>query len=287
MIHNNCMEVLTSICTCINLHAVEAMGRTRVNGIRRYDQILRLLRESGSVTIDTICSQLGISLATARRDLERLQTSGLLCRTRGGAIQPEPLLYKPFLHDSSFQDQMLRNAAEKRRIALAAAEEVKDGETVGLTAGTTTTEVARSLRSHRRLRLVTNAVNIAMELGRQNELDVFLSGGQMRGEWFALAGPQAVRAIGGLYMDIAFIGVNGITPDQGLTCFNPDEAALNATMVDRAKRRVVVADHSKLSIIATHRFCPIESIHLLITDAGASEEAVAPYLERGIEVRRV
>lgn len=252
----------------------------------RTNRILRILRQSGSVNIDEICSQLGVSLATARRDLQHLETSGLVHRTRGGAIQPEPLLYGPFLHDSNFQEQLKRYAAEKRRIALAAAHEVQDGDTIALTAGTTTTEVARCLRSHRNLTVVTNAVNIAMELGRQKQLDVFLTGGQMRGDWFSLAGPDAILTMGQIFVDIAFIGVNGITLDHGLTCFNRDEAALNATMVERAKRRIVVADHSKLSIVATHRICPVESVHVLITDSAASEDAVAPYIERGIEVRR-
>ena len=259
------------------------------NGVpaERAEQILHLLRQSGFVTIEQIRSQLSVSLATVRRDLQHLETAGLVRRTRGGAIQPEPLLYQPFLHDSSFQEQLERHAAEKRRIALAAAEQVRDGETITLTAGTTTTEVVRSLRSRRDLKVVTNAVNIAMELGRQKQWDVFLTGGQMRGEWFSLAGPDAIRTMGRFFVDIAFIGVNGIDPDQGLTCFNSDEAALIATMVDRAKRRVVVADHSKLSVVATHRICPVESVHLLITDTVASEEAVTLYIQRGIEVRRV
>jgi DeoR family transcriptional regulator of aga operon len=280
------MICLTSILGRSKVYREEGIMRLRGLRSERTEQILRLLREGGAITIPTICSQLGVSLATARRDLRYLETTGLVRRTRGGAIQPEPLLYKPFLHDSSFQEQLERCAAEKRRIALAAAEYVRDGETIALTAGTTTTEVARCLRSRHGLKVVTNAVNIAMELGRQKQLDVFLTGGQMRGDWFSLAGADAIRMLELVFADVAFIGVNGIAPDRGLTCFNPDEAAVNATMVDRAKRRIVVADHSKLSVVATHRICPVESVHLLITDAAASEDAVAPYLERGIEVQR-
>jgi DeoR family transcriptional regulator of aga operon len=269
------------------LGAVETMLRRTGVPAERAEQILLMMRQSGSITIEQICSQLGVSLATAHRDLQYLETAGLVRRTRGGATQPEPFLYQPFVHDSSFQEQLERYAAEKRRIALAAAEQVRDGETIALTAGTTTTEVVRSLRSRQDLKVVTNAVNIAMELGRQKQWDVFLTGGQMRGEWFSLAGPDAVRTMGRFFVDIAFIGVNGIDPDQGLTCFNSDEAVLITTMVERAKRRVVVADHSKLSVVATHRICPVEAVHLLITDTAVTEEAVAPYIERGIEVRRV
>jgi DeoR family transcriptional regulator of aga operon len=267
--------------------SVEAATKTtRVPG-ERGEAILRLLRQSGAVSIEQICSGLGISLATARRDLKRLQASGVVRRTRGGAMQPEPLLYQPFLHDSTFQEQLERHAGEKRRIALAAAEQVRDGETVALTAGTTTTEVVRCLRSRQNLKIVTNAVNIAMELGRQKGWNVHLTGGHLRGEWFSLAGPDALRMLSSLFVDVAFIGVNGIDPGQGPTCFNQDEAAVNAAMVERAKRRIVVADHSKLVVIATHRICPLETIHLLITGSEAPEEAAAEYTRQGLEVRRV
>lgn len=264
---------------------------TRKNGIprERSDQIVRLLREKDLLTIEDICVQLGVSPITARRDLRDLEDMGLLRRTTGGAVPLEPLFYEAFRYDSTFQSQQDRNAAEKRRIAVAAAELVHDAETIACTAGTTTTQVIRCLR-HRtdlKLKLVTNAVNIAMEVSQQKHLDVFLTGGHMRGDWFSLAGGDAVQSLRQYFVDTVFIGVNGIDAEQGLTCFNPEEAALNAAMVDRAKRRIVVADHTKLSVVATHRICPVGAVHLLITDRGASEESVAAYTAQGVEVRRV
>jgi DeoR family transcriptional regulator of aga operon len=263
----------------------------RKNGVRlgRTDGILRLMRENGSVSIEAICAHLGVSRITARRDLRELEESGFLRRTVGAAVPVEPDLYTPFLHDSTFQDQLERNAAQKRRIGLAAAELVRNGETIACTAGTTTTEVIRCLR-HRadlRLKLITNAVNIAMEVGPQKHIDVFLTGGHMRGDWFSLAGGNAIQTLRQYAVDTAFIGVNGIDTEHGLSCFNPDEASLNAAMVEIAKRRIVVADYSKLSVVATHRICPVEAIHLLITNCAVPDEAVAAYAEKGIEVRRV
>ena len=268
-----------------------APAMARKNGVprERADRVLRLLRENGSISVKELCTAVGVSQITARRDLKDLEDLGLLRRTTGGAVLLEPLLYEPFRHDSTFHEQLERNAAEKRRIGLAAAEMVRDGETIGCTAGTTTTEVIRCLhhRTDLKLKLVTNAVNIAMEMGQLKHLDVFLTGGHMRGDWFSLAGGDAIRTVRQYYVDTAFIGVNVIDPNQGLTCFNPDEAALNAVLVEQAKRRIVVADHSKLQVVATHQICPVEAVHLLITDLGASEEAVAPYIARGIEVRMV
>lgn len=214
---------------------------------------------------------------------------GLLRRTKGGATPVEPLLYEPFLHDSAYHKQLEHKAAEKRRIGLAAADLVRDGETIACTAGTTTTEVIRCLR-HRadlHLKLVTNAVNIAMEVSQQRQIELFLTGGHLRGDWFSLAGGDAIRTVRQYFADTAFIGVNGIDSYKGFTCFNADEAVLNATMAEQARRRVVVADHSKLLAVATHQICPIESVDILITDADASDAQIAPYRGRGIEIRRV
>jgi DeoR family transcriptional regulator, aga operon transcriptional repressor len=255
----------------------------------RTNQIIRLLRQRGSITVDDICTHVSVSPITARRDLGELEELGFLRRIPGGAISVESLLYEPFLHDSTFVEQLERNMPEKRRIALAAADLVGDGMTLACTAGTTTTEVIRCLR-HRadlKLTLVTNAVNIAMEAGRQKNIDVFLTGGHMRGEWFALAGADAVQALRQHFVNMAFIGVNGMHIDHGLTCFNEEEAVLNAAMVEQAEKRIVVADHSKLSVVASRRICSMKAIDMLITDDGASEHVVSPFASLGIEVRRV
>jgi DeoR family transcriptional regulator of aga operon len=263
----------------------------RKNGVPRdrADRIVQLLRERGSLSVEEICVGAGVSQITARRDLGDLEDMGLLRRTTGGAVPLEPLLYEPFRYDSTFREQLERSAAEKRHIGWAAAGMVRDGETIACTAGTTTTQVMRCLRhrSDLKLKLVTNGVNIAMELGQLKHLDVFLTGGHMRGDWFSLAGGDAIRTMRQYFVDTAFIGVNGIDPELGLTCFNADEAVLNAVMVEQAKRRIVVADHTKVGVVATHRICPLEAVHLLITDSGASNEEVAPYAARGIEVRRI
>src|ERR1700756_831471 len=112
------------------------MGRK--NGIPavRAHHILRLLRKNGLLTVEDICSRANVSPITARRDLRELEDQGLLRRNKGGAIPVEPLLYEAFRHDSTFQEQLKRMASEKRRIGLAAADLVHDGETIAGTAGT-------------------------------------------------------------------------------------------------------------------------------------------------------
>ena len=130
----------------------------------RDKEILSQLLKDGEVIVEQLAERFETSAATIRRELSNLEGAGLLRRTHGGAIQVEPMLYEPFRRLSSFAAQGQMRLTEKRRIGLAAAEMIKDGEVVALSAGTTTTQVGRSIHDRKGVTLVTNAINIAMEL---------------------------------------------------------------------------------------------------------------------------
>jgi DeoR/GlpR family transcriptional regulator of sugar metabolism len=257
------------------------------NLVARHEYILRRLQETGGVEVDELCNTLGASLATIRRDLEDLESRSLLRRTRGGAVPIGPLFYEPFRHDSSFQDKVNSFAEEKRRIAAAAAALVSTGQTVALTGGTTTTEVVRCLRVLTDISIVTNTVNVAMELSNRKDIEVIVTGGHLRGSWFTLVGPLANAAAETLFSDIMFIGVDGIDAKQGLTCTNPSEAEVLRKLVQHAKMKVVVADHSKLGSVSKYLLCPTKAIDRLITDTGASASAIAPFQKLGIDITKV
>jgi DeoR family transcriptional regulator of aga operon len=249
--------------------------------------ILKELRHAGSASVEALRDKLNVSLATVRRDLQDLEESGLLRRTHGGAIPIEPLFYEAFRHDRSFQDQVGSYADEKRRIALAASELIAPGDTIALTAGTTTTEVVRSLHALGGITVVTNTVNVAMELSNRKDVHVFVTGGHLRGDWFSLVGPAAVAGMSGVFVDLLFIGVNGIDAQRGLTCYNDDEVEINRCMVRQAKRKIAVADRSKLGVVAKWLICPADTVDMLITDSAATDKMIQPFLEIGVEVRRV
>ena len=197
-----------------------------------------------------------------------------------------PLFYEPFRNDSSFQDKVNSFAEEKRRIALTAAGLVSAGHTVALTGGTTTTEVVRSLKVLSDISIITNTVNVAMELSNRKDIEVIVTGGHLRGTWFTLVGPLATAAADMLFSDIMFIGVDGIDAKHGLTCTNSSEADVLRKLVHHAKMKVVVADHSKLGSVSKYLLCPTKGIDKLITDTGASASAVAPFEKLGIDVTR-
>jgi DeoR family transcriptional regulator of aga operon len=216
-----------------------------------------------------------------------LDEKGLLRRTHGGAVSIEPLFYEQFRRDQSFLAQEKHAADEKRRIGRAAAALITAGETIALTPGTTTTEVIRGLPINSNITVVTNTVNVAMELSQRKDVYVFVTGGHLHGEWFSLVGTAALRSLDNMLINTMFIGADGMDATWGASCFNADEAELNSTMMKLARRRVAVVDSGKLGLVANWRICKPEELHVLVTDTAATDEMVAPYQKLGIKVMRV
>src|SRR5829696_7777349 len=253
---------------------------------RRAQVILQELLRAGKVSVGPLAKRLKVSTATIRRDLGELEGRGLLRRSHGGAVPIQRLLYDPFRHTSSFHEQERQQGAEKRRIGLIAAELISDGDILAIGAGTTATQVARSVCLHKGITVLTNAVNVAMELSHRDDLKVIVTGGFLSGDWFALVGPAAIESVREIFVDKVFIGVDGIHVEHGLTTNYPDQATVHRAMMRQARRKIVVADHRKLGATGSALICPLEGVDILITDKGATDESVAPFAARGIEVRK-
>jgi DeoR family transcriptional regulator, aga operon transcriptional repressor len=247
----------------------------------RLNAILEELSADGSVGVAELVDRLGVSAATIRRDLELLEEQRLLTRTHGGAVGQGVLYELPLRYKTA------RHQDEKRRIAAAAAALVEDGAAVGLTGGTTCTEVARELVERQRLTVVTNALNIAGELAIRPNLKLVVTGGYARPESYELVGPLAERSLAGLNLDVVFLGTDGISPEAGLTTHHEVEAHTDLALIERARRVVVVADASKLGIVAFAQICPLERIHELITDGSAPAARVAELRDAGVAVTTV
>ena len=263
-------------------------GKMKPRNEKRIEGLLRQLRHKGSVSLEELVKTLHTSPASVRRDLAKLEMKGLVRRTTGGATLIEPLLYEPFRYDSVFQNREQHRAAEKRRIGIAAGELILENETVGFTAGTTVTHVARTLRNRHNIRVITNAVNIAMELCNCDGLRTFVTGGFV--QWagsFSLVGHAAVNFLNDIYMDKVFVSVCGIDPARGVTVIESEEALTFRAMIRQAKKAIVVADSSKLGAVTPALVCPISDIHMLITDTRAADKTIASFTERGLEVLRV
>lgn len=244
----------------------------------RLGAILERLSANGSVSVADIAADLSVSPATIRRDLRLLENQRLLGRTHGGAV-PQGLLYElPLRYKSS------RHQHEKLRIAQEAASRVSDGWAVGLTGGTTTTEVARALVDRQRLTVVTNALNIASDLAVRPNLKLVVTGGVARAESYELVGPIAEASLEGLNLDMVFVGVDGISPEAGLTTHHEIEARTNHALIDRASYVTVVADSSKIGKVAFARICELARADELITDSGAARDGLDEIEAAGVGV---
>jgi len=262
------------------------MARENSTTTQRSEQILQELLRNGEVAVDSLARQLHVSGATIRRDLAELERQGLLRRNHGGAVPVAPMLYEPFRHLSSFQEQEEKCAAEKRRIGLLAANLISDGEIIAIGAGTTTTQVARSIRHRKGITVLTNALNVAMELSHLAEIKVCMTGGYLSGDWFALVGDVAQRNVGEMFVDKVFIGVDGIHPEHGLTTNYPDQAAIHRAMMKQARQRIVVADHRKVGLVGTTLIWPAADFEILITDKATTNKAIALFTAKNITVLR-
>jgi DeoR family transcriptional regulator of aga operon len=244
----------------------------------RLSAILEALANDGSVGVADLATQLDVSAATVRRDLEFLEHQRMLTRTHGGAVAQGVLYELPLRYKSA------RHQEEKKRIAAEAASRVADGVAIGLTGGTTTTEVARAVIDRQRLTVVTNALNIASELAIRPNLKLVVTGGYARPESYELVGPLAEQALAGLNLDVVFLGVDGISPTAGITTHHEVEAHTNLALIERARHVVVVTDSSKIGLVAFAQICPIDRVHEVITDAGADRGLLAGLREAGVVV---
>ncbi len=246
---------------------------------------MKQLLAHAEATVEELVELTQTSAPSIRRDLIALEQRGLIRRTHGGAALVEPLLYEPFRYDQSFQAREQKNAAQKRHIGLAAAGLVKENEVIGLTAGTTTTQIGRSLRHRTNIQIVTNAINIAMELCNQHGIRTYLIGGMVQHAWsFSLTGPHSGHMLEALYLDKLFIGGLGIDAQRGITTIEYDEAETFRAMAAQARTIIAVMDSSKIGIVTPALVCPIAQIKTLITGVEATLEQIAPFIAAGIEV---
>ena len=246
---------------------------------QRRAAILAIVEEHGAARVSELVDQLGVSDMTVRRDIERLDGEGLLERVHGGAVAAGPRA----TDEPGFTAKSTLMTAEKRAIALEAARLVQPGATIGISAGTTTYELARAIRDVPQLTVVTNSVPVAQLLHESQPAGhvVVLTGG-VRTPSDALVGPVAVTALGGLHVDRLFLGAHGIDRAAGLTTPNLVEAETNRALVRSARTVCVLADRSKIGIVGLSTFMDLGDVDTLITDSGIPVRA-RHVLEESVE----
>ena len=235
----------------------------RVRDYQRHDQILSLLNAQGAVDVETIAGKFDISLATARRDLSILESEGKLLRTFGGARSRD----KPSLVTRTFGEKQAAMNSAKVSMAKAAAGLVKPGMTIMLDSGTTTWAVSRQLKQILPLTIITASVAVVDEIGAVEGINLFCAGGQFRPANLDFYGLQTEAAFAQFAADIAFLGTDRLIPDKGGYSDDQASAAIIRAMCRHARKRVVMADHSKINSSGFVLTVESRKIDVVITDA--------------------
>jgi DeoR family transcriptional regulator, aga operon transcriptional repressor len=243
--------------------------------------IVDLVEQQGRATVEELAQKFGTSAVTIRADLDALARSSAIARSHGGALPAAPAA-----NDTPLNIKETRWHAQKLRIGQAAAKMIQDGETIILDSGSTTVEIARQIRQMKfeSLTVITNALNIAMELSGLPQIRVMMLGGLLRQTSYSLVGPDAEQALAKLSADRLFLGVDGLDPEVGVTTPDPLEAALNALMIRVSRQTIAVLDASKLGQRSLSVITPVKNLDMVISDSSAPADTVEALRTAGVQV---
>ena len=245
-----------------------------MNHSKRHGEILRLLQEEGTITIASLAQKLGVSLETVRRDVKPLTRNGSVLKMHGAIGLPA------LVSEAPFERRMRDNAEAKRAIARLVAGTIRDGESVMLDTGTTTSFLARELLGHRRLTVVTNSSDIARTLATVNGNKVYMAGGELRRDSGAAFGVSAIDFVSRFSMNHAVISAGAVNAESGVMDYVLEEAEFASVVLSRGARSVVVTDHTKFGRQGLVQVCGFDGFTELVTDrppppeiAGALDQA--------------
>jgi DeoR family transcriptional regulator of aga operon len=229
--------------------------------IERRQQIIQFVNEHGKVMVEDLAKLFHTSTVTIRNDLNALDKKGMLVRVRGGAMESNRLT-----QELTIKEKHSENVSVKRKIGEFAASLVQPDEALIIDSGTTTEEMARCLHSGGPLIVMTNGLNITGELSKFDNVDVMMTGGNLRKKSQSFYGRQAEDNLRHLRFDKLFLGVDGFDLKSGITTHFDAEASLNRVMCDVSSEIIVLADSSKFAKYGFHIIRPYHHISRLITD---------------------
>ncbi len=250
-----------------------------LNTIERQQEIVRLTNLQGKVSVAELSQRFGVSEVTIRSDLAVLDSKRLLVRSRGGAMVNDDLS-----RELSLKEKRQKHSELKQRLGRAVAALIKDDERIILDSGTTTEEVAANLREHKNLIVMTNGLNIALELSQVDKVEVMMTGGTLRKKSMSFYGAQAEQALKNYQFDKVVLGVDGFDLKTGLSTHFEAEATLNRLMCEVAREVVVVTDSSKFERRGFHLICSVMQVHTLVTDSGIPPLYVEELTRMGVQV---
>lgn len=250
-----------------------------MRAVQRREEIVRLARSNGLASVEELSQTFGVTASTIRRDLAVLGNGDVLARTYGGVIAV-PASH----HEASLQERSLEGHAAKDAIGRWAATQVAAGDTVLLDAGTTTSRIATHLRGTTPLTVVTCGLTPFHELTGAPGVDLVLLGGHYREVSQSFVGPLTEAALERWSFDAVFLGADAVTADRGLCEATASQARLKELMARAGDRVHLVVHAAKIGIKPLNTWVQLPGRWTLVTDAGATEEQLAPFRRRGVDV---
>lgn len=244
----------------------------------RQAEILGLARESGRVLVDDLARRFDVTPQTIRKDLNDLCERRLMSRVHGGALVTSGV------RNLSYEARRFVAADEKRAIGRAAAALVPNGSSLFINIGTTTEEVAEALVDHEHMLVITNNLNVAMQLSRRPTFEVIVTGGPVRPADGAVVGSAAVDLIRQFKVDMAVIGTSAIDEDGSLLDFDYREVRVAQAIIENAREVILVADRTKHERKAPVRIAHLNQINTFVTDYVPSARLRSLCVERGIRL---
>ncbi|MEJ6781924.1 DeoR/GlpR family DNA-binding transcription regulator [Aminobacter sp. Piv2-1] len=249
-----------------------------MNHSKRHSEILRLLETEGTITIADLADKLGVSLETVRRDVKPLSANGSILKMHGAIGLPA------VVGEAPFERRMRENAEAKRSIARVVAATIRDGDSVMLDTGTTTSYLARELLGHRRLTVVTNSSDIARTLATVNGNKVYMAGGELRSDSGAAFGVSAIEFVSRFAVAHAVISAGAVDAANGVMDYNLEEAEFARTVLARGQRSVVVTDHTKFGRQGLVQVCGFAGFGELVTDRAPPADLAEALAAAGTEL---
>ena len=242
-------------------------------------KILELLQEEGSARVSSLSKLFKVSEPTIRQDLEKLEEEGLVIKEHGGAS-----LKSLSQQVKSMSLQHLENLDRKVLIARKAAEFIQNGDSIILDSGSTITEVAKNLTGRQGLKVITNALNIALNLGASGSTEVLMTGGEFKAPTLSLTGDRAADFFRGIHVDKLFLATGGISSTMNLTYPGFSDIPVKRAMIQAAGHVYLVADSTKVGKSAFASLGGIDQVDTFITDGGLDPKVKAEIEKRGVEV---
>ncbi|GAA3800739.1 DeoR/GlpR family DNA-binding transcription regulator [Streptomyces chiangmaiensis] len=248
----------------------------------RQREIVKAARRTGSVDVTQLAAELGVAKETVRRDLRALEDHGLVRRTHGGAYPVESAGF-----ETTLAFRATSHVPEKRRIAAAAAELLGDAETVFVDEGFTPQLIAEALPRDRPLTVVTASLATAGALAEAEKTTVLLLGGRVRPGTLATVDHWTTKMLAGFVVDLAFIGANGISRENGLTTPDPAVSEVKAQAIRASRRTVFAGVHTKFGAVSFCRFAEVGALEAIVTSTLLPTSEAHRYSLLGPQVIRV